>query len=431
MEKANQLFQESLAVNRKYNQIYKRTGKFFNIFSVLGVESDEVKICKIIAELLNPKGNHYQGSKYLRLFIDNVLIQEDRFEPTYFENFDYENSEILREVSFNNNDGENGRIDIVITDKIHYIPIEVKIYAGNQDNQCYRYYEFAKKKDKETKVCFLTLKDFNENDENIVNTLSNKTRTKKLQNKEHYISITFDGDIIPWLMECVSDFETLSISPIREVVLQLIDVLYNLTGGKRGEKEMEISEIIGKTSENYKAAIAIEDAMKLAKTQLLYKIMDEFETALSPIMKAKKYEIYPKRNISAYDNYYYTKSKNIPGIAYKCKEFKNFDIWFCVEVGWRLYCGYYFVEHEGEFNAEILTPITKKKIEEILPNSFVDFDKKSCMVAYCYLPNGNKENSPDFYHANSDDYIDLFDEVKRKKFIKIRFLILRKLWRSN
>ena len=52
------------------------------------------------------------------------------------------------------------RIDIVIELGQRFIPIEVKIYAGEQKSQCYDYYTFARTKDKNAKVVYLTLSGY-------------------------------------------------------------------------------------------------------------------------------------------------------------------------------------------------------------------------------------------------------------------------------
>ncbi|HEY8890494.1 MAG TPA: hypothetical protein VIM70_09590 [Clostridium sp.] len=46
------------AISKKYDLIYQKTGGYFNIFDIANIESDEVIICRIIYELLNPKGRN-------------------------------------------------------------------------------------------------------------------------------------------------------------------------------------------------------------------------------------------------------------------------------------------------------------------------------------------------------------------------------------
>ena len=58
-------------IRNKYDEISKVTGDKFNIFSILHLESDEVRLhSRLIGELLNPNGSHNQKGLYLKLFID-------------------------------------------------------------------------------------------------------------------------------------------------------------------------------------------------------------------------------------------------------------------------------------------------------------------------------------------------------------------------
>lgn len=50
-----------------------RQNTSYNLFSVLGIETKEVLICRVLADLLNPRGQHGMGSVYLELFLKEVL----------------------------------------------------------------------------------------------------------------------------------------------------------------------------------------------------------------------------------------------------------------------------------------------------------------------------------------------------------------------
>ena len=64
------LFKHLSNINRAYEIVKKSTNEDFNIFSILRMETDEVNThSRFIAELLNPKGSHFQEEKFLELFI--------------------------------------------------------------------------------------------------------------------------------------------------------------------------------------------------------------------------------------------------------------------------------------------------------------------------------------------------------------------------
>ena len=52
----------------------KRRGEDFNVFNVLGLWSEEVRLhSAMLAELLSPKGSHGCNENFLRLFIQDVV----------------------------------------------------------------------------------------------------------------------------------------------------------------------------------------------------------------------------------------------------------------------------------------------------------------------------------------------------------------------
>ena len=104
---------------------------------MIELTSDEVRLhSKFLAELLNPKGSHGQGSKFLDLFIQQFDIK----------NVDSETSKVSVEESIGNKTPTTGgRIDILIEDtNKHTIIIENKIYASDQENQLLRYYNYSR-----------------------------------------------------------------------------------------------------------------------------------------------------------------------------------------------------------------------------------------------------------------------------------------------
>lgn len=48
-------------------------GENFNVFSILGIETGEVCICKMLGELLSPQGVHNTGAIFLEKFLEDVL----------------------------------------------------------------------------------------------------------------------------------------------------------------------------------------------------------------------------------------------------------------------------------------------------------------------------------------------------------------------
>ena len=108
------LLVEINAISKKYDFMYRKTGEYFNVFDVVGIKSDEVRICRLIKELIDPKGCHCQRTIYLRLFMKYVLHITEIFSEK-----DYQNAHISREYVIN----ANRRIDLVIEIANKFIPI--------------------------------------------------------------------------------------------------------------------------------------------------------------------------------------------------------------------------------------------------------------------------------------------------------------------
>lgn len=94
-----------------------RDGSRFNIFSILNVSSNEVRLhSNFIAELLNHKGTHSFRNEFCKLFISQLLPFE---KNNIVANFNFENYNVEVEKStglINQNYTSGGRIDILITD---------------------------------------------------------------------------------------------------------------------------------------------------------------------------------------------------------------------------------------------------------------------------------------------------------------------------
>ena len=197
----------------------------FNIIDVIGIGTREVYICRVLVELLNPEGSHNQGYLYLNFFFRDVLKLP---EPVKY-------AQVFSEFY------ADGRpIDIVI--KVDHgervIPIEVKIHAKEQENQCNDYIKQARNSD----LYYLTIdgsypSDYSADDE---------TR-KKIK------AISWRDSIIKWLENCID--ATAKPDSLRVSLEQFAHAISNFC--ERGEK---IMELIQSKPEYIEAAIAITDS---------------------------------------------------------------------------------------------------------------------------------------------------------------------------
>lgn len=80
MEKINVLLDNVIKILEEHKQNRIKNGDDFNIFIITGIQSDEVKMCRMLAEIIDPKGTHNMGLFFIRSFVKKVLyldIAED------------------------------------------------------------------------------------------------------------------------------------------------------------------------------------------------------------------------------------------------------------------------------------------------------------------------------------------------------------------
>lgn len=359
------------AIAEKHNLINQKTGNLFNIFEIAHIETDEVRICRVIYELISPNGNHYQGALYLKLFFEHVL-------KINIPQIELQSAKVFREYVVD----KNRRIDLVIQTSNRLIPIEVKICANDQPNQCADYYKQAKN----SNVYYLTRFGTNPSES------SAKGLTKVKNGYKEITCISFSYDILNWLEKCVSIKETLKIAPIREIMLQLIDTICKFTNKMEEEKEMEICEQILKSNETLKAALDIESALPKAKTI----VMKEFLDALMKEFSRGDFKLL-EYDISTVENYYKPKS-TAPNFSIILKKFtNNLFASFNVEIAETLYFYFAFLDSKS-FIYEISNIEAKHQNEYIIFSKAVDNvmnskgNKSNFTFFWDYIDNSSNEN---------------------------------------
>lgn len=179
----------------------KRSNDSFNIFSILGVETKEVIICRFLRELLDPSGTHQLKEKPLLLFVQNVLGYTD------FDASEAKDAKVITEELIHN----KRRVDLVIRTRKRVIPIEVKVWAGDQDAQLSDYYHYYRISGQNC-VFYLTPTGW---------TPSAQSRGKLTVGNEIKL-LAFDRNIRPWLesllQECSCESAKLCIKQFKEVI---------------------------------------------------------------------------------------------------------------------------------------------------------------------------------------------------------------------
>lgn len=320
MEKIKTLLQQVSIIQKKYDEEDKeaeKTGKNFNIFSIMNMEHSEVNThSAIIGELLNPKGSHGQNNAFLDLFVKQIKetfrseIDDDHINK--LKNFGtLVNDNICERTINKENISDNftgGRIDIIVEDGEQILIIENKLYAIDQPFQLIRYNNYAIAKGKKYHIIlYLTLfgkeLETKENfDEDIgyhfkyteIKEYNNFIADKSNKNRCClYYPISFEVQILNWIEKCL---EKLDLKPLLKATLeQYLSLIKKITFQTMSEEmknkivkliienpnnnpeNIQITPEIFDKSKNVRSAFAIVESIENLKRILYYEFIDNLK----------------------------------------------------------------------------------------------------------------------------------------------------------
>lgn len=433
----NQLLHDVSEKLKKYEKDYFKKGKNFNLFDITGISTNEVKICRVMCELLSPSGSHGQGDIFLNHFIETV-INKKMDENQIIMDEEINSAKVYTEYSIE----EKKRIDIVIKIDKHFIPIEVKIGASDRKEQCYAY----AKKAKYSKLFYLTKSgkppassSINSSTDEEKKLAQRSNLGKENEDKlENIACISFCEDILKWLMECKKDERIKEITPVSEGISQLISVIRGFTGQLDESEKREIMNVIKKSPNNIRAADEVCKCLKDTKTELMMKLFEGIENNVEKQLKEEN--PYFKKLDNEYDytkkvgDYYKNKPSTHPGLSYKfkTKDQVGVDVWVRINIHDRIEIGYCCPKNgeykEEEYIADVkkfykikdeeekITKLPNKIIHKIINNKYTP-NPDSWWLYWEYLPDNVESNTPFFNEPNHNKaYYDLFDETIFKEF---------------
>ena len=232
------LLAQARLMKDKYDAL-AANGQRFNIFRLLGRETDEVYThSAILADLLDPNGSHGQGVGFLRLFARWIRLSEDELGT----------AKVWVEAALDS----RSRLDVLIETDRSCIVIENKIHADDRDTQLQRYHEIASTRGKRFEIFYLTLR-------------GRRPSKKSLGDlaESEVTLISYDKVVIAWLDECIK--EAALIPAVRETLRQYRATVMSLTETVEGSLGMELKELLKAKhgeSYNFQLAPAIADAYR-------------------------------------------------------------------------------------------------------------------------------------------------------------------------
>lgn len=395
----------------------------YNIFQILEVSEKEVVMCRFLTDLLNPEGQHGCGILFLKSFFNDVLrLNENRINDTLLAH-----TNVIKEFAIDN----ERRIDIVICNTRFFIPMEVKIYAGEQEGQCYDYFEYAKTFDENTQIVYLTRfgsepTEYSRRAKNGMSILPN----------DKIKCISWEKDICEWLTALLTQLD----EPINSIVMQYIDAVHFITDRKDIRMMEKTLELLYESADFFSAGIQIEKSMKAAKLRLIRLVFDDFKKEMK--MTASKYglELEKDANYYCYDEKqhekFYDCYSTYPGLNYVVKKAKfqksSLQMWFRIEIEHNLFAGISLFDMEamtkdGNAKGYQVNEITADIIDEAAQYLNRDIiTPVDWWLAWCY-PNGRRQDDyyddvPDFKHMNQCA-VNLVDTQKRAEFVKSAVMV--------
>lgn len=326
MEEIESLLEKVSIISKKYDDIAIITGEKFNIFQILDIEYSEQKHTYLITELLNPHGNHGQGTSFLELFLNEISEKE---EKDYDNKFKIKLTDEIKNIEvgpkyigvINENYTKGGVIDILITLGDKKIIIENKIYAADQKAQLIRYnneYENAP-------LYYLSLSKTNKPTEYSIILKDEEGKiTNEVKEKKHYKCISYEVEILNWLKKCKE--KAVDHSLLRETITQYIYTINFITNQTSYHKMAdELVEIFTNSPKNLKTLYEINSIKGQVENQLLKKLWDDL-TAFASEQNFNRVDKDTSESIYFTNNFSEEKSKMEIIISFETTGFKN--LWF-------------------------------------------------------------------------------------------------------
>ena len=383
----------------------------YNLFRTLEISGKEVLMCRFLADLLNPEGDHGCGILFLKTFLEEVL-QEKRMSDSLLAH-----TIITKEYVID----KERRIDLVIRNADFFIPMEVKIYAGEQEGQCFDYFERAKN----SKMVYLT---------RFGNQPSPYSRRQRSGNGILPLSqiqcISWSKDVCNWLERRLGNLPR----PIEEAVLQYLDAIHSISDGRKRKIMEKTMDVLYVSPDYFAAGLEIERSMKQVKLRLIRLLFDDFKEAMEPLTKKYGLELETDAKYYSYENpkhdRFYDCYSTYPGLNYVVKQVKfqkeSLQMWFRFEIEQNLFAGFSLFDIEAEPQDGYLKGYQVNDITEKLVNEAAVYLDREIIVpenwwfAWNYS-NGKRSYQerevPDF-KAMNECAVSLVDPARRKCYVR-------------
>lgn len=366
------LLQQTTNIRDKHEALKQQIGGNFNIFSILHVDQQAEAIGRFLYDLLNPLGSHYQGDLYVTLFAKYVLHTKLDEEIQVFRAY------VTK---------DNERIDLVIQTRSQFFPIMLALEEpGTLPTKV------------NTPIYYMT-----------------KFGHIPPYSRTNIIAVSFEKDIVRFTKQAICHYETIKRPPLREVLLQFLQMLRRMTNQLGDEQQLELEQTLSSSPEMMKSAFAIEKTMQQTKLTLIQRIFEDLDDAI-PLKRLTNADDYLAPH--KLESYYNERASTKPGLTYVFTEiYRGVNLLFRIELDERLYAGFTCTKP--------LTIVEAKRFLPHITEPFLDGD----FVYWELLPVDDVDQVPSFKEQAMDDlYFNLFDRTYYDHFIKEAIETIKRLF---
>jgi hypothetical protein len=251
-------------INRAHAEAKKlyldRLAPDFRVFDF--IEPDEMRLSKILAWLLDPRGTHGQGGKFLRLLFDAIEVKSETDECN--------RAKIQTELSI-----DNGRLDIVVNMVNFRLIIENKPWAVDQQRQIQRYFEHLEQNDRsDYAIIYLTPKGTTPS----IISISDEERKLRITNKQLHIW-AYETKVIDWLTQCRIECRSDRVSMFIDEISSYIRVAF--AGIRDKTMDDHLLDEITSSADRVSAAMQVVIMGEKIKQKLLSSLRDDIASILS------------------------------------------------------------------------------------------------------------------------------------------------------
>ena len=260
MSEAVELLKEAsrkLSILKEYRRQY--SAKLAPDFNVLEYDPmGETRLSRLLADLLDPKGKHGQGEKFLELFLRDICQLPNYKEQAV-------SASVSTEVSTYHSNNSDRRMDIVIESTDLVVCIENKPWASDQPKQILDYLEDIRTYRKEWQILYLTKNGDPPSEESIP-----RRRWKNLVETEKRAQAVSFKKIRKWISSCIGQCQS------ERVRCYLTDLMSYLMKEFEGISDMaesdEIKKMALRNTEHLYAMLEINGVLPEIRQELILRL---------------------------------------------------------------------------------------------------------------------------------------------------------------